>query len=87
MSGLALTEPAPSTLNTDTKQTITTRHAEKLQLSLTMPQAVQSFGKPNACTIFTDKNEEYEAWRYDDHPINSLYLIFKDGKLAYYFRK
>lgn len=87
MSGLVLTEPPHSPSNTDAKQTITARHPEKLQLNLTMPQAVQAFGKPNACTIFTDKGVEYEAWRYDDHAINSLYLVFKDGKLDYYFRK
>ena len=87
MLGLVLTEPVHSPDNTDAKQTITARYAKKFQLNLTMPQAIKAFGKPDACTIFTDKNEKYEAWRYDDYAISSLYLIFKDGRLAYYFRK
>lgn len=86
-TGLVLTGTAHSPSNTDAKQTITARHAVKLQPSLTMPQAVQAFGKPDACTTFTDRDGQYDAWRYDDYAISSLYLIFKDGKLAYYFRK
>ena len=89
MAGLVLTNPVqpPYNTNTDRKQTITARYAEKLQLNLTMPDAVQTFGKPDACITFTDQNGKYEAWRYDDYAISSLYLIFKEGKLAYYFRK
>lgn len=87
MVGLGLTKPVPPPPNTDPKQTITARYAEKLNLSLTMPEAIKTFGKPNACATFTDKNEKYDAWRYDDYAVGSLYLIFKDGKLAYYFRK
>ena len=87
MLGLVLTEPAHSPDNTDPKQTITARHAETLRPNLSMPDAIKAFGRPDACATFMDNNEKYEAWRYDDYAISSLYLIFKDGKLAYYFRK
>ncbi len=39
MSGLVLANPPLSPYNTDPKQTITARYAEKLGLNLTMPKA------------------------------------------------
>ena len=87
MLGLGLMQPVHSPDNTDTKQTINARYAKQLQLNLTMPQAIKAFGKPDACATFMDKNGKYEAWRYDDYAISSLYLVFKDGRLAYFFRK
>ena len=87
MLGLVVVAPVHSPDNTDTKLTINARYAKQLQLNLTMAQTIKAIGKPDACAVFTDKNEKYEAWRYDDYAISSLYLIFKDGKLTSYFRK